>query len=226
MPKRKSSSQPRATHSGRAYLALKRAIILGELAEGVFLTAEEAERSYDISRTPFREACNRLHHERLIEVVPRRGFRVTELRFREVRELLEVRLLLEGIIAELATARATPAQIEQLDKLADQTGTALESGANIEAAVQANNAFHLCLAEMTQNRELLELERGILERTERISHQQLRSLPDRAEEIQMLHKPIVTAIRRRDAKAVRAALERDVRQGQSDLFGSSGGSKE
>ena len=73
---------------------------------------------------------------------------------------------------------------------------------------------------MTQNRELLELERGILERTERISHQQLRSLPDRAEEIQMLHKPIVTAIRRRDAKAVRAALERDVRQGQIDLFGS------
>jgi len=226
MSKRKSSALPRATHSGLAYTTLKRAIILGELAEGVFLAAEEAERRYAISRTPFREACNRLHHERLIEVVPRRGFRVTELRFREVRELLEVRLLLEGMIAELATARATPGQIEQLDQLAAQTGAALKSGGDIEAAVQANNAFHLCLAEMTQNRELLELERGLLERTERISYQQLRTRPDQAEEIQMLHKPIVTAIRQRDAKAVRAALERDIRQGQSDLFGSPKESKE
>jgi DNA-binding GntR family transcriptional regulator len=217
MPKRKSVV-PEATLSELAYAALKRAIIRGDLAEGVFLSAPEIEQRYKIGRTPFREACNRLHHERLIEVVPRRGYRVTELRFREVRELIEVRLLVEAMVAELAVVRATPEQLDQFEALGRRTVAAMGEG--LEAAVQANKEFHLFLAEMTQNGELVELERGLLERAERLSYQQLKWSSDGSSVIESLHEPIIAAIRKRDAAAARKAVERDISKGQNDLFGS------
>lgn len=207
-----------ATKSDHAYSAIKRAVIRGELHEGVFLTAEEAERRFGVGRTPFREACNRLSHERLLEVVPRRGFRVTELSFREVRELLEARVLLEGAIAELAAARATPEQINELARIGERDGEAADSRSANAFAVEANKAFHLLLAEMAQNSELVDVERRVLERYERLSYQQLAHGQVDREEIQNRHDSIVAAIGSRDPEAARKAVERDIREGQMGFF--------
>ncbi len=79
---------------------------------------------YSIGRTPFREACNRLHNEQLLAVIPRRGYYVPELSFRGVRDLLETRIMLEGIAAELAAVRAEP---DEMDKLEEYYKEALAS---------------------------------------------------------------------------------------------------
>jgi DNA-binding GntR family transcriptional regulator len=86
---------------------MKHAILRGELPEGSFLVELQILTRYGIGRTPFREACNRLHNEQLLEVVPRRGYLVPELSFRGVRDLLEARILIEGMAAELAARRKT-----------------------------------------------------------------------------------------------------------------------
>src|SRR5438270_12675320 len=90
------------TLADHAYKMLKRGILHGEFPEGSFLRESEILSRYSIGRTPFREACNRLHNEQLLEVVPRRGYMVLELTFRGVRDLLETRVLLEGLAARLA----------------------------------------------------------------------------------------------------------------------------
>lgn len=208
-----------STLSDQAYGTIKRGILDGEFEEGTFLSAPEVMFRYGISRTPFREACNRLHHERILEVVPRRGYLIPEISFRTVRDLFEVRLVLEVIVAELAATRATPAQMDELKRLAEESWSLSQSGDAHEKFVKANTEFHLCLARMTQNRELLSLAAGILERNERVSYMELRSSRFQPKEIQNLHESIVDAIRRRDPAAARAAVIDDIQRGKIEIFG-------
>ena len=218
--KKKRSGDRDSTLSDQAYETIKRGILQGEFEEGTFLSAPAVMNRYGISRTPFREACNRLHHERILEVVPRRGYLIPEISFRAVRDLFEVRLVLEVIIAELAATRATPAQVNDLERLARESWSLSQSGDNNEKFVKANTEFHLCLARMTQNRELFTLAVGILERNERVSYMELRSSWFQPKEIQDLHGSIVDAIRRRDPVAARAAVIDDIHRGKTEIFGS------
>jgi DNA-binding GntR family transcriptional regulator len=218
--KKKQGGERDGTLSDQAYETIKRGILQGEFEEGTFLSAPEVMHRYGISRTPFREACNRLHHERILEVVPRRGYLIPEISFRTVRDLFEVRLVLEVIIAELAATRATPPQLDELTRLAEESWSLSQSGDTNEQFVKANTEFHLCLARMTQNRELLSLAAGILERNERVSYMELRSSWFQPKEIQNLHGSIVAAIRRRDPAAARTAVIDDIQRGKTEIFGS------
>ena len=217
--KRNGLAEKESTLSDQAYEMIKSGILQGEFEEGTFLSAPEVMKRYGISRTPFREACNRLHHERILEVVPRRGYLIPEISFRTVRDLFEVRLVLEVIIAELAASRATPAQLDDLERLAKESWSLSQSVNSNEKFVKANTEFHLCLARMTQNRELLALAGGILERNERVSYMELRSSWFQPKEIQDLHGSIVDAIRRRDPAAARVAVIADIHRGKTEIFG-------
>lgn len=218
--KTKQAGERDHTLSDQAYETIKRGILQGEFEEGTFLSAPEIMHHCGISRTPFREACNRLHHERILEVVPRRGYLIPEVSFRTVRDLFEVRLVLEVIIAELAAIRATPPQLDELTRLGEESWSLSQSGDTNEQCIKANTEFHLCLARMTQNRELLSLAAGILEHNERVSYMELRSSWFQPKEIQNLHESIVDAIRRRDPAAARTAVIDDIQRGKTGIFGS------
>lgn len=217
--KKSTSKETGATLTDKAYEILRRAIIQGEFEEGAFLSGPDIMKKYRIGRTPFREACNRLHHERLLEVVSRRGYFVPEISFRTVREWLEVRVLLEGLIAGLAALSATAEQIREFETLAQRSWSARATEADYVEMVEANTEFHLHLARMTQNRELIRLAQSMLERTERLSYIELRSSSVRNTETRALHGPLVEAIRERDPVAARRAVIADIRNGESALFG-------
>lgn len=214
------------TLTERAYDLIKHGILRGEIEEGTFLSEGEVRRKYGVGRTPFREACNRLHHEQLLEVVPRRGYLVSEISFRSVREIFEVRVVLEGLIAEFAALRADPREVDELERLAKRTWSLGNSRNNYEALVKANTRFHLCLAGMAHNRELLRLITGILERTERLSYLQLRSSGVQSAQMQVLHKPILDAIRKRNPTALREAVVNDIVHGQVHIFGARDGASD
>lgn len=209
------------TLTEKAYACIKEGIVRGEIEEGVFLSEKETMKRYRIGRTPFREACNRLHHEHLLEVVPRRGYLVPEMSLQEVRDLFELRVLVEGAIAELAAARANEREIEDLARLAEQSSPPGFSRQGDCDRAEINTNFHLCLANMAHNRELMRLERSVLERTKRLAYNVARSTGVRGREMSLpsLHRPIVAAIRQRDRIAARRAIIHDIQQGQTILVG-------
>ena len=86
---RLKSSSKEWTQGEKAYGTIKRAILRGEIPQGVFLSEAEITRQYGTGRTPYRKACNRLHHDRLLEAVPRRGYLVPEISFHAARDLFE-----------------------------------------------------------------------------------------------------------------------------------------
>lgn len=208
------------TLTEKAYICIKEGIVRGEIEEGVFLSERDITKKYGIGRTPFREACNRLHHEHLLEVVAHRGYLVPRMSLQEVRDLFEIRVLVEGALAELAAVRATAREIDELARLAGESfSVGTSQGDNGRAEVNAN--FHLHLATMAHNGELLRLERGVLERTRRLDYSVARSIGAQRSEmsLQTLHQPIVDAIRRRDRTAARSTVVHDIQQAQTILVG-------
>jgi GntR family transcriptional regulator, rspAB operon transcriptional repressor len=207
------------TLAEQAYRLLKQSILRGEFAEGSFLSEADIITRFRIGRTPFREACNRLHNEQILEVVPRRGYLVPEMSFRTVRDLLETRLILEGVAAELAAQRAEPAEVAELERLYKATVQQAKSKTNLDEHVQANTDFHLQIARLAHNRELEALLRGVLERSTRLFYLIVRasSAPDR--DAEDLLKPIVEAIRKKNAAAAHQAVIRDITHGQMNVLG-------
>ena len=207
------------TQTEKAYAAIKRAILQGEIQEGAFLSEAEIMSRYRIGRTPFREACNRLHHEGLLQAVPRHGYLVPEISFQSVRDLFEVRLVLEAAIAEFAAVRATDQEIKDLRNLS--TEAPAKAGVEDESVrfiIEANIRFHLQLARTARNRNLLELLTRNLEAGERLMYIELRSSRFRDRELQAVHGRIVDALETRDPRAVREAVLDDIVQAQQVIF--------
>jgi DNA-binding GntR family transcriptional regulator len=207
------------TQTEKAYAAIKRAILQGDIQEGAFLSEAEIMGRYRIGRTPFREACNRLHHEGLLQAVPRHGYLVPEISFQSVRDLFEVRLILEAAIAELAAVRATDQEIEDLRKLAnDAPAKARVENESVRSIIEANSRFHLQLAKAARNRNLLDLLTRNLEAAERLMYLELRSSRFRNREFQLVHGRIVDALESRKPRAVREAVLDDIIQAQQVIF--------
>jgi GntR family transcriptional regulator, rspAB operon transcriptional repressor len=219
MPRTKKTERAGATLAERAYRLLKHGILRGEFPEGSFLAESAILSRYSIGRTPFREACNRLHNEQLLAVVPRRGYLVPELSFRAVRDLLETRIMIEGIAAELAALRSEPAEIETLEKHYKEALQAARAPAGLDALIEANQKFHLQIARMTQNTELETFLRGLLERSTRLVYLAASGSKAVPRDIETLLKPIVDAIRKRDPAAAHNAVVADITHGQLNALG-------
>jgi DNA-binding GntR family transcriptional regulator len=206
------------TQTEKAYAAIKKAILQGDFPDGVFLSEAEIVAKYRIGRTPFREACNRLHHEGLLQAVPHRGYLVPEISFQAVRDLFEVRLVLEAATSEFASLRATDQEIKDLRQLTIQAPADVQSQTEVAQFIEANTQFHRCLAKMARNRNLLELLTHNLEAAERLMYIELRSSRFQARECQVAHERIVNALETRDPTVVRNAVLDDIIQGQQIAF--------
>lgn len=102
----------------RAYKELERLIVTAELAPGAWATETDLSERLGLSRTPIREALQRLVRARLIEVVPRRGLRITAVRVEDQLALLAFRREVERFLATRSAERATPADRRRFRELA------------------------------------------------------------------------------------------------------------
>ena len=137
----------------RAYLQLRRAILRNQLVAGDALSVPELARRMNISRSPVREAVQRLIYDGLAANVPHRGAIVSELKPEDFRGLLEVRQALEGLAARLATERATDEQLRSLRAVLNEHAVVVEAG-DEDANVELDTRFHSIIREAAGNPEL------------------------------------------------------------------------
>jgi DNA-binding GntR family transcriptional regulator len=101
--------------------ALREAITSGRLPAGSRVKQEQVAAELGVSRTPVREALHLLEREGLVRLVPRRGAIVQGFTAADVRELYELRELLEPAAAALATVRASAEERQAAERLAGLT---------------------------------------------------------------------------------------------------------
>lgn len=207
------------TRTEDAYNRLKDAIQRGILPEGAFLSEAELLRRFNVGRTPLREACNRLHHEQLLEVVPRRGYLVSELDFRGVRDFFEARMLLETVAVQLAAERAHPDDVADLENILRRAQAAAGAPDAPEQIIRLNTEFHSIIARATQNSELKRLLGGMLEKRERLAYMEHRYNRYRLVDFERAHRPILQAIKEHDAVKAKDHLIGDIAEAQLHIFG-------
>ena len=115
-------------------------VVSGVLDPGEPLVEATLARRYGVSRTPVREALNRLEHDGLIE----RGHRSLRVRTRtptEILEIYEVRITLEGLAARQAALHRTDLDLHRLRR-AHEAMVALAPGAAPDERAVVNRAYH------------------------------------------------------------------------------------
>lgn len=154
---------PRPTATTTAYEALKRMVLVCELGPGTELRENELASALALSRTPVREALNRLVHDGLVEVRPRQGYRVTDVTLAGVHEVFELREALEPSLIALVATRAQPDAVARLrDEVAPSETSTLED------AITADHALHTALADLSRNRYMARTMRHLLAELQRI----------------------------------------------------------
>jgi DNA-binding GntR family transcriptional regulator len=103
-----------------AYLALERMIVTLQIAPGTAVSEAQLSKRLGIGRTPVREALQRLAREQLILILPRRGIIVSEINVNTQLRLVEVRRVVECLIARTAARRASAAMRARFLKLAQR----------------------------------------------------------------------------------------------------------
>jgi len=182
----------RVTLADEAYNSLKRMIINGDLPPGAEFTEVQAAEFLATGRTPVREALARLRNRRLIIVAPPRRYAVAPITVSDVRDLFEVRRLLETEATKLAAGRADGDDLRRLDA-ACSAAYQPQDPDSVSGFLRANTEFHLTVAKASGNRRLVELLAPILDEMERLLHLGLRG-SDRSEEIIHEHRRLIGAL--------------------------------
>ncbi|CAH1652296.1 MULTISPECIES: GntR family transcriptional regulator [unclassified Chelatococcus] len=149
-----------ATIQVQVYRRLREALFTGMFAPGEALTIRRLADILGTSPMPVREALQRLVAEHVLVQMPNRTFRVTPFSPEMFRELVRVRMTIEGFAAGEAARRATPAQLTRLSELNEKMAGALDVYAPAEV-MTANREFHFALYEMTEMPQLLDIINGL-----------------------------------------------------------------
>jgi DNA-binding GntR family transcriptional regulator len=201
----------------RIYEEIKWKIIYGRYRPGMNLSEATLARVCGASRTPVREALSRLSADGYVVSFPRRGFAIAPLTISMVRNMLQMRSILEMAGAELAAVHATRDEILRMQRAADYSdGSADENGYRL--AIASNIEFHLTVARAARNDLLVDSVRSCLLQVYRVLS--LGGDVARFEEgTAAQHHAIVDAIASRDPSRAREAIERHLNRGADVIMG-------
>ncbi len=142
--------------SERIRVTLAAAIGEGALKPGSKILEEAIAEHFGVSRTVVRGALGVLESDHLLERKRNRGTFVAEPSVEQARHLFEARRQLEGILLAFVVDRATPEQLDSLEKLADEEEQIHHHGDEKSKTVLSGK-FHIVLAELAGNPVLTEM---------------------------------------------------------------------
>ena len=190
-----------------AYELILDAIDVGVYRPGDRLVESELADRFGVSRTPIREALQRLETQRLL-ARDGRSLIVASLNHNQLAELYAVRAELEALAARLAAQHAAPEEIKVLRDMVDEDKGRLD---NPEELARTNRRFHKQLHLASHNRYLVQ-QLDMVHRTMALLATTSLAAEGRAENAVGEHEAIVQAIEARDGEAAGAALRAHISQ--------------
>ena len=133
------------------YDILKNMIVHREIQPGEKINEEHVAKETGVSRTPIREALCRLENEKIIEMIPRRGAFVIRQTEATVREVLEIREVLEGLVTRLATILMDEKTLGQLTTCLEKIKSIPDEDRYLMKYTQSDIRFHSILLEACRN---------------------------------------------------------------------------
>ena len=188
--------------------SLEQRIVEGELSNGKRLDETELSGFYGVSRTPVREALQRLAESGLAEHLPRRGTFVRSPSLSQLVEMFEVMAELECMAIRLAARRATSNDIDALEK-DNETCRAAVAANDTKKYYEINARLHGRIYQMSGNSFLANEARRLHDRLRPFRRLQLR-VRGRMEESMAEHDIILTALRDGDADRAMETMKKHI----------------
>jgi DNA-binding GntR family transcriptional regulator len=195
-----------------AYDHIKEMIVSNRLAPGTLVKIDELVGRLAVSRTPIREALLRLQSEHLVDILPQRAVRVTEITPTEVRELFALRELLECAAVEHASQTIPAAALDALDEQIVAAEREAETG-DCGLYVRSDLELHNLILLHSGNSLLAELLTVIHDRAKRVRI--FSGVYHHGEYLAVVtaeHRSLVDALRRRDGSTARDVLADHLRR--------------
>ena len=194
----------------QTYDIIKNMIILREIEPGKKINEEHIAREIQVSRTPIREALCRLENEGIVRIIPRRGAFVSDLTETNVKEILLIREVLEGLVARLAVENMDQKTLEKLRKALEKVRTIPETDRELIHYTRSEVDFHALLLEASNN-QMLKNMMEIVNAHLQIIRLRTVVIPERAQKTVEEHQQILQAIVDGDAAAAEELMRKHVR---------------
>lgn len=195
---------------------LRDEILRCTLRPGAELRERELAARFEVSKSPVREALLRLEREGLVIVLPRQGYRVAPVSLSDAKDMFELRLVLEHACIGAAMRDADDAAFAALDPYRVYDG-----GADAEAFVRYNSAFHAALAEASGNARMAEVTRALIDHMDRLVRLSLGVDSGAGRDHGRLvaeHRAIIDAIQGRDGRLARRLLRLHIAEAQKRVI--------
>lgn len=212
MGKVQQSRNNRGSLGAKAFLILRDKILNEEYTKGQKLNEVTLAKALEISRTPIREALKQLELEGLVQSIPNKGVYVIGFSSRDIDDMFEIRLALEGLAIQLAIERMDDEHL----KVIKEVYTTMEFYTQIDDAKKVselNIQFHDSIYQATQSKYFAQLLKDInyyVSVTSR--HSILR--PQRLDTAIVEHKAILDAIISKDKTLAKKMIKRHIRATQ------------
>lgn len=187
-------------------------ILEGNLDKGGRLTEEYLAQQLGISKSPIREALNRLEAEGLIRIEPRRGASLRTFSAAEIADLYDYREALE--VHAVLTAKVTPQLLDNLARSVEalnQHQRSEEKGRYIEEDIR----FHFMIAQATGNQRLLQ---GLENLQDQLSILRRKTFDLSSSQAVPMHVRIYEALAKDDRQAAADSMREHIRSTRDKLF--------
>ncbi len=202
-----------ASLSEIAYEAIKKSLLqmdLSAIEDEQRIDERTLAEKLGISRTPVREAINRLVIEGYLKVVPRKGVFVVKKSKKEIVEILLVRAVLEGLAAKLATENVTREEIERMRDIFTPFNERNIRRKFLDYA-DANIKFHELVLQISQCGKLIELAGSIFDHMRWIRFQSVVH-EDRLIKSHREHLKIIDALELRDPDLAERLMKKHIEE--------------
>lgn len=200
-----------------AYVRIKDAIQNAQLQPGEPLTEIRLSRLLGISRTPVREALQKLVQEGLAESTPGHAVTVATRTVQDLLDVIHIRSLLEPEQVRLAAEAIDREQSEELERVMRSLERAAQAH-DLTAWAQADMRFHDLLKEACPNTLLGETVVQLKTRVHHMAHIDTHTDPERLTACTREHRAVVDAVRAKDGPGAKKAMEKHITELTNSLL--------
>lgn len=198
------------------FRTLRQAILTGEMKPGERLLEIHLANKLGVSRTPIREAIRMLELEGLVIMVPRRGAQVAQITEKSMSDVLEVRCALDELAVELACARITEEEKEELMAACEAFEKATLTG-QVHVIAKADVEFHDIIFKAAGNPRLTQMINNLAEQMYRYRFEYIKD----ESQHQMLvkeHRRICESISSKDVVASKDAIREHIENQEKSIL--------
>lgn len=209
-------ARPRTYLADAVYTALRQAILDREFDPGEPLTEGDLSRRFKVSRTPVREALAKLERDHLVRVVPKKGAFVRTMSHDEIRDLYQVREVLEALATRLAGPHLERGELEDFEARFRELKARGPRAAYLDVR-RLGEEFHRFLLKRAENTTLIEVLEQMRERVRSVWTMSIVA-PRRVPSLIREHLAIIDALKRTEFRHAERLMTQHIQRVRDAIF--------